>query len=115
MRLINDRQSEITVFYREWTWLTGERRQHLLEARDRFEHAWEVLLEDGTRSGAFVERPPVLVKGILGLFNYSYLWFRSSGPLPYDAVADAFVDLVLHGIAARTPAVEPARTRARKA
>ncbi|HZI38020.1 MAG TPA: TetR/AcrR family transcriptional regulator [Acidimicrobiia bacterium] len=100
MRLINDRQSEITVFYREWTWLTGERRQHVLEARDRFEAACEALLEDGTRSGAFAERPsPVLVKGILGLFNYSYLWFRSSGPMTYDAVADAFVDLILHGIA----------------
>ena len=115
MRLINDRQSEITVFYREWTWLTGERRQHLLEARDRFETAWEILLEDGTRSGAFVERPPVLVKGILGLFNYSYLWFRSTGPMTYDAVADAFVDLILHGIGAGPPAVDPARTRASKA
>src|SRR5687767_2600454 len=98
MRLINDRQSEITVFYREWTWLTGERRQSVLDARDRFETAWEVLLEDGTRSGVFVAPSPVLVKGILGLFNYSYLWFRSTGPMTYDAVADAFLDLVLHGI-----------------
>lgn len=64
----------------------------MIDARDRLETAWEALLEDGTCSGAFVERPPVLVKGILGLCNYSYLWFRSTVPMPYDAVADAFVD-----------------------
>ncbi len=61
--------------------------------------AWEVRLQDGARSGVFVEQTPVLVKGILGLFNYSHLWFRSSGPMPYETVADTFVDLVLYGIA----------------
>ena len=58
MRLINDRQAEITVFYREWTWLTGERRQSVLEARDRFETAWEILRDSPTmRMTALVGGP----------------------------------------------------------
>lgn len=102
MRMIADRQDEIIVFYREWSWLTGERRAEVLAARDRFEAVWSRLLAQGAEEGAFTETPPILVKGILGVINYSYLWFHASGPMGPDDVADVFVDMILHGIAAPT-------------
>ncbi|HET9773244.1 MAG TPA: TetR/AcrR family transcriptional regulator [Acidimicrobiia bacterium] len=103
MRMIGERQAEITVFYREWSWLTGERREQVLAARDHFEGVWRKLLVEGAAEGTFVDKPPVLVKGILGVVNYSYLWFRSSGSMTADAVADEFVDMILYGIAASPP------------
>ena len=100
MRMIAERQDEIIVFYREWEWLTGERRADVLAARDRFEAVWEALLAQGAAEGVFADKPPILVKGILGLINYSHLWFHASGPMAPDEVADLFVDMILHGIAA---------------
>ena len=99
MQMIANRQAEIIVFYREWSWLSGERRAEVLAARDRFEGVWAALLAEGAAQGVFAERPPILVKGILGVINYSHLWFDASGPMGPDAVADLFVDMILHGIA----------------
>jgi hypothetical protein len=99
MHMIATRQPEVIVFYREWSWLTAERRAEVLAARDHFESMWEDLLAQGAADGVFADRPPILVKGILGLINYSYLWFQASGPLGADEVADLFVDMILYGIA----------------
>lgn len=104
MRMIANRQDEIIVFYREWEWLTGDRRAEVLAARDRFEAVWRTLLTQGASEGVFAATPPILVKGILGLINYSHLWFHASGPLGPDDVADLFVEMILHGIAASAPA-----------
>jgi AcrR family transcriptional regulator len=106
MEMIANRQDEIIVFYREWAWLTGDRKAEVLAARDRFEAVWGGLLAQGAAEGVFADKPRVLVKGILGLINYSYLWFHSSGEMGPDEVADLFVDMVLHGIA--LPAAAPA-------
>jgi AcrR family transcriptional regulator len=100
MCMIANRQDEIVAFYREWSWLTGERREEVLAARDRFEDVWQDLLAEGTRDGTFADRSPILVKGILGVINYSYLWFHASGPMTPEEVADLFVDMILHGIVA---------------
>jgi AcrR family transcriptional regulator len=99
MRMIAERRDEIIVFYREWEWLTGDRRAEVLAARDRFEAVWQALLTQGAAEGVFADTPPILVKGILGLINYSHLWFHASGPMAPDEVADLFVDMILDGIA----------------
>lgn len=110
MRMIADRQDEIIVFYREWSWLSGDRRAEVLAARDRFEAVWEGLLAQGREEGSFADRPAIIVKAILGVINYSYLWFHSSGPMTPEEVADIFVDMILHGIAVPTrPRSRPRR------
>jgi hypothetical protein len=70
---------------------------------------WRALLAQGAAEGVFADKPPILVKGILGLINYSHLWFHASGPMAPEDVADIFVDMILHGIAA--PASEGAGPR----
>jgi AcrR family transcriptional regulator len=112
MQMIANRQAEIIVFYREWSWLSGDRRAEVLAARDRFEAVWEGLLAEGEAEGVFADRPPILVKGILGVINYSYLWFHASGPMGPEEVADLFVDMILHGIAAKGAPVASGRSAA---
>lgn len=97
---IAEHRSEWTVFFREFTALTGERREEVLQARETYEGAWRRVLREGVHEGTFRRTQPVLLKGILGMFNYSYLWLEPDGKLTPRQVADVFVDNVLTGLAA---------------
>jgi TetR/AcrR family transcriptional regulator, cholesterol catabolism regulator len=45
----------------------------------------------------------VLVKGLLGMHNYSYLWMREDGRLTPEEVADRFCDILLGGLTGVEP------------
>lgn len=98
MRLIADNKAEVTVFYREFAWLTGDRRREVMASRARFESAWHGTLIKGEADGVFKPTTPVARKGLLGMVNYSYLWFHPQGELTAEEVADQFTDVVLGGI-----------------
>lgn len=98
LRNIAEHRAEWTVFFREYSALTGERRDRVVAARERYEGHWRQTLQQGARDGVFVPLPPLLVKGILGMFNYTYLWFEPSGPISPDELADEFLDTLLGGI-----------------
>jgi len=102
LRNIAEHRSEWAVFFREYTSLTGERRDQVVSARERYEGYWRQALDQGTREGVLAPGSPLLVKGILGMFNYTYLWFDPSGPTKSDDLADLFLDVLLDGI--RPPA-----------
>lgn len=96
---IAENRAEVTVFFREVNSLTGQRREQLLAARDRFEQIWQELLDLGVASGELRCGGPMLVKGLLGMHNYSYLWLRPDGPQRPEDVADLLLDAMLWGIA----------------
>lgn len=98
MRLIADNKAEVTVFYREFAWLTGDRRREVMTSRARFESAWHDTLIKGEADGIFNPTTPVVRKGLLGMVNYSYLWFQPQGELTAEEVADQFTDVILGGI-----------------
>lgn len=100
IRNIAQHRSEWAVFFREYTSLTGERRDQVASARERYEGYWRQALDQGARQGAFTTRSPLLVKGVLGMFNYTYLWFDPTGSTPSDDLADLFLDALLDGIRA---------------
>jgi hypothetical protein len=50
------------------------------------------------RTESATTAPPLLVKGILGMLDHTYLWFEPDGELPPEAPADEYVDLLLRGI-----------------
>lgn len=96
---IAQNREEWVVFFREYTAMTGRRRDMVVAARERYESYWRSTLEAGTRRGSFRALSPLLVKGLLGMFNYSYLWYDPEGEISSDELADLFVDTVLRGIA----------------
>ena len=57
-------------------------------------HVADILRE----RGEFVEPDPVVVKGLLGMHNYSYLWLREGGRLTPEEVGDRFCDVILAGL-----------------
>ncbi|GAA3576234.1 hypothetical protein GCM10022222_71110 [Amycolatopsis ultiminotia] len=73
------------------------------------------IIGEGMRSGEFVSSDEnVTVFAIDGMCNWLWKWYRSSGALSAEEIADRFTDLVLFGLASRDdePVEGPAaRTR----
>lgn len=87
------------VFFQESHTLEGSRRRDVFSRRESYERLWEGVIDRGTRSGELRALDPVIVKGILGLHNYAYLWLRPTGRLKPEEIADSFADLLLRGLA----------------
>ncbi|WP_067168577.1 TetR/AcrR family transcriptional regulator [Microtetraspora niveoalba] len=99
MENVADHVLEWTVHYRDFTALTGPRRETMLDLRKQYEQVWGRALDAGVAEGKFRKLPdPVVLKGILGMFNYSYVWLKREAALPPRAVADVFCDTFLAGI-----------------
>jgi AcrR family transcriptional regulator len=98
MRTIADNLPELTTFFSEYRALSGERAERLLDLRRRFEAIWVALLRQGVDTGVFRPTDPILVKGLLGLHNYSYLWLDSDGSMSPEEIADVFCDFALRGL-----------------
>jgi AcrR family transcriptional regulator len=98
LRNIATHRAEWAVFFREYNALTGARRDEVIAARERYEGYWRQAMDRGVRSGVLRQTPRLLVKGILGMLNYTYLWFTPDGELTPDELADLFLDAIIDGI-----------------
>ena len=98
MRNIADFSNEWTVFFREHIALTGQWRDEVMAKRERYEQLWARLLDEGAANGELTKVEPIVVKGVLGMFNYSYLWIRAGGAQSPEAIADSFCDTLLYGL-----------------
>lgn len=98
MEIIAEKLPEITVFFHEYRSLSRKHSKELIAIRDKFEALWVRILDEGAEEGIFRPMPPVAVKGILGLFNYSYVWIEPQGKETPEQIADIFSDLALGGL-----------------
>lgn len=101
MRNIADNQQEWRVFFHDYGALTGTRAQTVLRLRERFEELVASMVNECAAEGTFRELPGIVIKGVLGFFNYSYLWFRADDALSAEQIADIFFDVLVQGLAAR--------------
>ncbi|GAC02261.1 putative TetR family transcriptional regulator [Gordonia namibiensis NBRC 108229] len=101
MRNIAEHRAEWTVFFREYHALTDERRDRIIAQRERYESHWRNALEQGVRDGQFRALPRLMVKGVLGMFNYSYLWITLEGAETPEEIADDFLDTIIEGMRPR--------------
>jgi TetR/AcrR family transcriptional regulator, cholesterol catabolism regulator len=95
---IVNNQMATTVFFRDWTCLQGRRRNEILAIRDTFEHHVGSIIAEGLKDGVWMDRGPLVVKGLLGMFNHAHVWFRPNQRVTADELADTFVDILLYGL-----------------
>jgi AcrR family transcriptional regulator len=95
--LVENRDA-ITVYLREVDLMSKKYRSRLVRRRHRYEDLWVKVLEEGVAAGEFRPIDPAIVKGILGMYNYGYLWLREDGRLAPEAIADLFSSLLLDGL-----------------
>jgi AcrR family transcriptional regulator len=91
--------NEMTVCFREVGSLTGERHSLVSDQHARYQRIWGKAIEDGTKLGIFRPMPPVALKGMLGMYFYSFLWLNPQGRQAPEEIAEIFCDLVFRGIA----------------
>ena len=88
----------MTVCFREIHALSGDRHRNVLQLHSDYQQIWDDSVALGVAQGAFREIPKVAIKGIMGMFFYSFMWLRADGQQSAKEVADAFSDLILHGL-----------------
>ncbi|HEX8105458.1 MAG TPA: TetR/AcrR family transcriptional regulator [Solirubrobacteraceae bacterium] len=98
IRTIATSLPEVTVFFAEHRAVTGDRRKELMQLRHRFEEIWAAILKQGEHEGIFRPTDEIDVKGVLGTFNYTYVWFKPRGSVSPEQLADRYVELLLGGL-----------------
>lgn len=99
MRTIGSHISEMTVCFREVNSLTGEKHDFVAGQHSRYQRVWAKAVEDGAERGLFRPMPAVALKGLLGMYFYSFLWLDPQGRHAPEEIADIFCELVFRGIA----------------
>ena len=102
MRVIAQNLPEMTVCFREADALTGQRHIIVSELHQRYQDIWLQTIKDGELRGQFRPIQPVALKGILGMFFYSFTWYNSSGKNTAEEIADIFSDLILSMLHSKT-------------
>ncbi|MEN1969980.1 TetR/AcrR family transcriptional regulator [Lentibacillus sp. N15] len=93
-------QAHIAVFYRETIYLKPEYEIQVKKKRDQFKQIIMDVICEGKASGAFRSDLSVEITGmaILGMVNWTYMWYQQSGVKTIDEIAAIFVDLILHAV-----------------
>ncbi len=110
----NMEHSDWTAIYtRDESELTESRRQAVRIRKREYDDLFRKVYENGVAEGVFKRLPTyVVVGGILGMCNWSYKWFKRSGPLSASEIADQYVTLVADGL---NPRALPRIARSSKA
>lgn len=88
-------QAELTVCFREVQSLTESRHETVMEMHGDYEKVWKETFQAGAKAGVFRDYDPVVLKGVLGMYYYSYLWIKPSAKENFGVIADRLVDLTL--------------------
>lgn len=91
-------RAEWVVFFREFSALGEEHRRDVLASRDAYEALWASTFAEGYERGQSREVSVTMLKSILGMFNYSYLWLRADGSLSPREIADDMCSIILKGV-----------------
>lgn len=77
------------------------RKQHIPQ-RDRFENLWRQIIDEGVHQGVFsVQDPSLAVKSLLGVINWTIMWYRPDGALSPVQIASRSADIFLNGLLVR--------------
>jgi AcrR family transcriptional regulator len=75
------------------------RRDAFFAQRDHFERLYRQVVQEGIDSGDFRQVDvPVFTRAMLGAHNWVGVWFRESGPLSGEQIADMMADTFLHAL-----------------
>jgi AcrR family transcriptional regulator len=93
---------QVTVFLHEWRIIQNDPAwADIRQARKAFEGVIEQVLRRGIQEGVFeIADVRLTVLAFLGMINYSYQWYSSSGRVSPTRLANTFMDICIDGIRA---------------
>ena len=95
-------QKHVMVFFRELPVLTGDVREAILEKRRRSTVIFEETVQRGVDTGEFDQDldPSVAALGLLGMWVWSYQWYRPGGRRTPTEIARQFAAMTLRSVGA---------------
>jgi AcrR family transcriptional regulator len=94
------RQKEAIIAESELRGLTARNYKEIIQMRDDYEKLLQDVLEEGVAEGIFAESDiKVISYAILSMGTAVCTWFKKSGRLSKEAVADIYADFILKGLA----------------
>lgn len=94
--LLGENRDALEVMLYEWRSVSEEIRPTLIELRDHYEALWQTTLDEAQASGDILPiDTKVLRRMLLGGLHWSAQWFRESGELSIDALADEMMKTIL--------------------
>ncbi len=99
LRVLVTMPDAVAVFLHELKALSPENQRAIIALRDRYEGLFRHMVAQGAADGTLRPvDPKVATFAILGILNWPYHWFDPAGRLSVDELAEAFADLILHGL-----------------
>jgi AcrR family transcriptional regulator len=88
-----------TIYNRDDHELTEDQRRIVSGNKRRYTKRIEALYESGVKQGRFKKISPVIaVACLIGACNWGYTWYKPTGPMSAEEIADAFADQLTGGI-----------------
>ncbi|MEB2302746.1 TetR/AcrR family transcriptional regulator [Lysinibacillus xylanilyticus] len=93
-------QAHITVFYEESHSLAEEYSEIIHKKRDQYRDILQKVIEEGQQTKDFRTELPctIVTMAIVGMINWTYKWFKQSGPLTMEEITEVFTDMILRAI-----------------
>ena len=101
LRLFHDNLDAFGIFISEDLELINKTSdKDIFHLMKNYESGWLQIFNEGIKSGAFKKDADykIIVKGILGMLNWSYRWYHVKAGYPIQEVARIFADLILNGV-----------------
>jgi AcrR family transcriptional regulator len=93
-------QAELTVCFRDVQSLSAERCSEVMSMHGRYEQVWRDTLIEGAQQGVFRPYDAIVLKAVLGMYYYCYLWMKPGRPDGAQAIAERFNELTLRMVRA---------------
>lgn len=100
IKAIASHQAELTVCFREVKSLSPNRYDEVMALHSKYEAIWKNTFKQGAASKVFRPYDAVILKSILGMYYYSYLWIKPDKKNDSMAIAKKMNELTLRMLAA---------------
>lgn len=93
-------QAHITVFYEESGSLPEVYREKIHKKRNQYRAILQKVIVEGQQTNDFRSELPhtIVTMAIVGMINWTYKWYKQSGPLTMMEITDVFTDMILRSI-----------------
>ncbi len=93
-------QAHIIVFYEESRSLSEEYSELIHKKRDQYRDILQKVIAEGQATNDFRSELPctIVTMAIVGMINWTYKWFKQTGPLSMEEITEVFTDMILRAI-----------------
>jgi AcrR family transcriptional regulator len=100
LELMQTHRGHVRVFFESHRELPPAEHDEIAAKREHYEQLIRDVFDRGVAEGVFRELPTALVtKGMFGMCNWAYQWYRDDGTMRPRDIAYLFWDMLLNGVA----------------